>query len=282
LRAARINGTSLAYVEKGAGTPVFFVHGSLADFRSWSPQMDPFSKGYRAIAYSRRYHFPNPVEETGGDYSAAMHATDLAALVRSVGPGPAHIVASSFGAYAALLLAVGNPECVLTLTLGEPPLFPWLPELPGGEALLAAFLSNAWEPAKSAFQKGDREQGARFFLDGVLGQGSFDRMPVTARGSILENAAEMTAETSSAGYFSPLTPEQVSAIAKPVLLVNGERSPRMFHVITDGLSRILPGSRRVVIPAASHSMHLDNPRAYNGTVLAFLGEASPAVSGQSA
>jgi non-heme chloroperoxidase len=270
MQRAQINGTRLAYMEKGEGTPVFFVHGSLADFRSWSPQVEPFSRRFRAVIYSRRFHYPNLTENAGVDYSAAVHARDLANLVRAVGPAPAHIVASSFGAYAALLLAVEDPACVRSLVLGEPPLFPWLPELPGGSALLESFLHNAWEPAKSAFQRGDLEGGARAFLSGVLGPGSFDRMPASARESMLQNAAEMTAETSSEGYFSPLTREQVAGIDKPVLLMNGERSPRMFHLLTDELSRILPHSTRSVVPAASHSMHLDNPKVYNETVLSFL------------
>jgi non-heme chloroperoxidase len=270
MQSARINGTQLAYMEKGEGTPVFFVHGSLADYRSWSPQMEPFSRRYRAVTYSRRFHYPNPVEDAGVDYSAAGHALDLAALVRAIGPAPAHIVASSFGAYAALLLAVQDPGCVRTLVLGEPPLFPWLPELPGGKALLESFLHDAWEPASSAFQKGDREEGARAFLNGVVGPGCFDRMPASVRESMLQNSAEMSSETSSEAYFSPLTRQQVAGIDKPVLLLNGEKSRPMFHLLTDELSRTLPCAARAVIRGASHSMHLDNPRAYNDAVLAFL------------
>ena len=55
----------------------------------------------------------------------------------------------------------------------------------------------------------------------------------------------------------------------PVLLVEGEISPRMFGVITDELSRVLPEAERVTIPAASHGMHGQNPAGYNEAVLAF-------------
>jgi len=267
--AAQVNGTTLAYMEKGTGAPVFFVHGSVADFRSWSPQMEPFSSKFRAIAYSRRFHYPNP-DGAGSDYSAALHAADLGKLIQAVGPGPAHIVGSSFGAYAALVLAVREPGLVRTLVLGEPPLLPWLPRIPGGQARLDSFYRGAWEPAHRAFQAGDREGGVRYFLDGVLGPGSYDKVPLSARAGLLANAAEIMADTTPEGFFSPLSLEEVQRIRIPVLLLNAELSPRMFHLITDELSRCIPHAVRIQIPEASHSMHLDNPRVFNESVIAFL------------
>jgi non-heme chloroperoxidase len=283
VKSAIVNGTHLSYVEKGTGAPVFFVHGSLADFRSWGPQMEPFSAVFRAVAYSRRFHYPNPVAGVGDDYSAAGHAADLAALVRALGRGPAHFVASSFGAYAALIMAAQQPELVRGLVIGEPPLLPWLPEIPGGQELLDAFLRSAWEPARRAFQAGSREEGVRHFLNGVLGPGSYEKVPQSARAGLMANAAEimssrypvtLVAETTSEGFFSPLGREEVSRFEKPVLLLNAERSPRMFHLITDELARCLPQAERAEIPAASHSMHLDSPRFFNDTVLGFLEEHS--------
>ena len=272
MQSVFVNGTSLALLAKGSGVPVFFVHGSLADFRSWGPQMDPFSAKFRAIAYSRRFHYPNSVSDAGSDYSAAGHAADLGALIREVGPGPAHVVASSFGAYATFILAVHEPGLVRSLVIGEPPILPWLPGIPGGQESLDRFLSDAWEPARRAFKAGDREEGVRYFLNGVLGPGSYEKFPPSARVGLLANAAEIMAETTSDGFFSPLDRREVSRIEKPVLLLNAEHSPRMFHLITDELARCLPRAARIIVPAASHSMHLDNPRLYNSSVLAFLEE----------
>ncbi len=104
------NGTKLEYIEKGQRVPVIFVHGSLNDLRSWSLQMDPFSKQYRAIAYSRRYHYPNAVSGDSSDYSVDLHAEDLASLIRDLGLQRSHIVGSSYGAYTALVLATKNQE----------------------------------------------------------------------------------------------------------------------------------------------------------------------------
>jgi pimeloyl-ACP methyl ester carboxylesterase len=55
-----------------------------------------------------------------------------------------------------------------------------------------------------------------------------------------------------------------------VLLIAGERSLRLFHVITEELSRCLPAGELVTMPAAGHSVHADTPGAYNAVVLRFL------------
>src|SRR6266480_6986335 len=51
---------TLHYVSVGRGQPVVMVHGGLEDYRAWTAQLAPLaSSHYRAVAYSRRYNFPN-------------------------------------------------------------------------------------------------------------------------------------------------------------------------------------------------------------------------------
>jgi pimeloyl-ACP methyl ester carboxylesterase len=87
----------------------------------------------------------------------------------------------------------------------------------------------------------------------------------------MENAAEMYGETASADYFSPLSREEVAGVAQPVLLLGGGTSPAIFAPLLDELGRLLPRSTRLTIPASSHNLHIQNPRAYNEAVLGFLG-----------
>jgi non-heme chloroperoxidase len=58
-KEVRVNGLTLHYIERGQGTPVVLVHGTLGDYRTWDGQLEAFSKGYQLISYSRRYHYPN-------------------------------------------------------------------------------------------------------------------------------------------------------------------------------------------------------------------------------
>jgi pimeloyl-ACP methyl ester carboxylesterase len=187
---------------------------------------------------------------------------------------PAHVVGSSYGAMTSLTLAVGQPSLFRSLVLGEPPLLPWLPMLPGGQALLDAFVTSAFRPAGKAFARGETEKGVRIFIDGVIGAGAFDRMGPSGQAMMLDNADVERLETATPPeqYFPALTPADVARLSLPVLLLEGETSPPMFGLITDELARVLPSAERVTIPAASHGMHGQNPGAYNDAVLTFLGK----------
>ena len=89
---------------------------------------------------------------------------------------------------------------------------------------------------------------------------------------VLDNADVERLETATPPerYFPALAAEDVARLPMPILLIQGERSPRMFGLITEELARALPTAERVAIPDASHGMHGQNPEAYNAAVLAFL------------
>ena len=40
----RVNGYDIAYIERGEGSPLVCVHGTLGDFRLWSPILGPLSR----------------------------------------------------------------------------------------------------------------------------------------------------------------------------------------------------------------------------------------------
>jgi pimeloyl-ACP methyl ester carboxylesterase len=265
-----VPGASLVYTETGRGAPVLFVHGSLDDLRSWRYQMEPFGQRYRAVAFSRRYHHPNAWTGDGSDYSAELHARDLAAVIRRLDIAPVHLVTSSYGGNVALYMARQHPDLVRTLVLGEPPLLPWLDSIAGGPPLRAAFEAQAWLPARAAFTAGRLEDGVRLFLDGVMGRPTFQHLTRRGHQMMMDNAAEMRAETLSDRYFPPFDCEDAAALPFPVLLLTGELSPRLFHLITDALARCLPDSRVVMVGGASHAMHVGNSAAYNAAVLEFL------------
>jgi len=274
-----VNGARLTYTDAGRGEPLIFVHGSLEDLRIWRCQVELFSAHYRVIAYSRRYHHPNAAPGDGDPvYTASLHAADLADLIEKLNLGPAHLVTSSFGGCVALALSVARPELVRSLVLFEPPLMPWLEHIPGGAPLAQAFYADAWLPAQRAFREGDSARGVRLFLDGVIGRspstslrtGAFDQLSLSGQRMILDNAAEMRAETLSPDLFPELTCADVAAFDRPVLLLNGELSPRLFHLINAELARCLPRATQAVIPQTSHAIHVGNPVAYNSIVLRFF------------
>lgn len=153
------NGTELSYVEVGQGEPVIFVHGGLQDYRMWAEHLPKFAGRYRAIAYSRRNHFPNDVSPDGmPDGAADAHGEDLAAFVRALGLSKARIVAHSSGAHAALFFAARHPDMIVSLALNEPTATGLLAGVPNAADILKEWGSNQ-APAREAIKAGDAKAG---------------------------------------------------------------------------------------------------------------------------
>ncbi len=276
-KKVRANGVELHYVDQGKGVPVVFVHGGLEDYRAWQPQMEGFSQGYHAIAYSRRHNYPNARTAPGGDYSAIVDAEDLAALIQRLELAPAHVVGLSYGAYAALFLAVKHPELVRSLVLSEPPVLRWLPELPGGKPLFTAFMSKIWEPTTRGFRAGD-EAGVKAAIDGFGEIGysgsdekmTFAALPPEVQSFILENAHEWKALTMSKDAFPGLPWSAVKGIKAPTLLLSGQRTLELQKVIDKKLEGLLPQVQRIILANATHEMWSEQPEECRKAALAFL------------
>jgi pimeloyl-ACP methyl ester carboxylesterase len=265
-----VNGTELAHVEAGRGAPVVLVHGGLQDYRLWEAHLVVFGQRYRAIAYSRRNHFPNAVSADGtSDAMGDVHGGDLAGLIKGLGLGRVHVVAHSGGALAALFVAAEHPELIRTLTVNEPPATALLLNSAGGPEVLAEFRARM-TPAREAFRAGDLERGARLFADAVGGPGTFDRRSEAERRMMMDNVLERVADAKAASQPPPFTCEMARRISAPTLLMNGARSPAIFRRIVDELERCVPNRERVVVPDASHTVPGENPVGFDEAVLAFL------------
>lgn len=276
-----INGTRLEIVEQGTGDPIVFVHGSASDHRTWQAALDDLGAEYRAIAYSRRYHWPNDRIADGADYSMLEHVEDLQALLRSLDLGAVHLVGHSYGAFVALLLAMREPQRVRTLILAEPPaitLFvsntPTPAEIlrvllrrPRTAAAIVSFGSKGIAPATAAARRSDMDAAARISGTAILGAEFYQRLSSSRLEQVRANSIK--AEFLGSG-FPPLNDDELRGIRIPTLFVCGQHSPRLFHRLTDRLEELLPHTQRVEIPGASHIMHEDNPAAFNAAVRSFL------------
>jgi pimeloyl-ACP methyl ester carboxylesterase len=285
VQALSIGAYRFHCVVHGDGQPVLFVHGSVSDHRTWQAQIDEFAGRFRAIAYSRRYHWPNNPIEDGVDYAMLEHVDDLEAIIATLGIAPAHLVGHSYGAFLCLLLAVRRPSVVRSLVLTEPPIITlFVSSVPRPTEFLKLFVTRpraatailkfgatGLAPATAAFRAGDIEKGLRTFGTAVLGREAFRSLTDTRMGQVQANLIK--AEFLGSG-FPPLDGAQVSRLASPTLLVTGERSPSLFHRLADGLQELLPRVKRVTIPGASHMVHEDNAIAFNTEALSFLHRCS--------
>jgi non-heme chloroperoxidase len=274
LHAMTFNGTRLIYRVMGdsGAVPVVFVHGSLADLNTWRSQEMVFAQRYRVLNYSRRYHPPNPPLNDDQIYSPKLHAEDLAAMLLTLDLAPAHVVASGYGSYVALVLASEHPQLVRSLVLADPPIFPLLTPSEEGDAARRSFYTYSLDPTRAAFVRRDSVTGIRIFFDALHGRGQFDRLPAPARADLLAHAFELRHEmlAERGDYSPPVTCPDLGRITTPILLVRGDRTPKIFQLITDELARCLQSDTTVTIPGAGYPVHAGNPAYYNTLVMRFL------------
>ena len=272
LKSIFINGDSLHYIDIGEGEPVVLVHGSLGDYRTWGKQMDTFSSKYRVIAYSRRYAYPNNKNVSdSADFSITPHTKDLNELLKALNLGPVHLVGHSYGGFTALLTAMEHPELVKTLTLAEPPVMPLLMNIPGGDTLMHSFISQTLIPAAEAFKVNDSMKAVNLFITGVMGDTSyFKNMPAGDRELMMANVLETRGTAFTKNPFPPVTCDDLKKINTPVLLVDGEKSPKDLLMIVGELKRCIPNNESVTLKNTSHGLQYENPAAFNQLVLRFL------------
>jgi pimeloyl-ACP methyl ester carboxylesterase len=253
----------LHYLERGKGVAVIFVHGSLGDYSAWDGQLGPFAETYRAIAYSRRYNYPN-TNRLRPNHSAVVEAEDLAAFIKELDLGKVHVVGHSYGGYTALFLAVKHPELVRTLTLAEPPVV-----FTGDRPEDAK--DRLVKQARAAFEEGDPEAAVRAIVNSSR-EGAYDRIPEPVRRRLLRNSQELKALVTSDQMYPGLDRDAVRRIEVPTLLLSGEKSPASLKSVDAALERLLPerSRQRVVIRDADHGMWFQQPEACRKATLGFL------------
>ena len=110
------DGIRLYYEEAGRGTPIVFVHEFSGDFRSWEAQLQYFSRRHRCIAFNARGYPPSDVPERVASYTVKNAIDDIAAVMRHLKVGKAHIVGCSMGAQSTLHFGFTYPRLALSLT----------------------------------------------------------------------------------------------------------------------------------------------------------------------
>jgi non-heme chloroperoxidase len=270
IQTIRVNGVDLHYLKRGRGEPVVFVHGGLDDYRMWQPEIESFAQHYRVLNYSRRYSFPNRNGPLIDNYSAITDAEDLAALLEKLQLGPVHIVAHSYGGYAALFLAIRHPELIRSLILAEPAALCWARDTAEAKLLFVAQIEKLWKPAREAFMRGNDEDALRVTLNYFEGQGAYDLLPTAAQQQLKEDLPEWRALAFSRDAFPSLPQDEAAKINKPVLHLSGENTMEIFKFVDRELQRLLARSEHVTIANAKHEMWADNEEACRRATLQFL------------
>jgi non-heme chloroperoxidase len=269
------HGITLHFIEEGTGAAVVFVHGSLSDYSYWSEQVHEFGRTYHALAYSRRYNFPNQ-NPARARYSAITDADDLAAFIKVQHLGPVFVVGHSYGALTGLFLAVRHPELMRALVLAEPPAVALLarlstPDAETGRELFADIQTHMVAPMRSAFVRGETETGVGIFIDYVLGNPhAWQDLPASSRAETLRDAREWEVMLPHGTLFPEITPAEVQHVQLPVLIMTGDKTYGFLKLIDSDLATLLPHNEARRYAASGHQMWQQEPARCRDDVLEFL------------
>jgi pimeloyl-ACP methyl ester carboxylesterase len=263
---ATVDGIELAYEMRGSGDPVVLIHWGVA--AAWAaPLLDDerLASRHRLLNYHRAGFGESGSIE--GEVTIADHAAHCRRLMNHVGMERAHIVGHSSSAVIALQLALDCPAAVQTLVLMEAARP--VPETP----TQAAFVRDYVQPAVARFRAGDTTGAVETWCEGVFGPryrepleqglaGAFDAAVADAR-------TFFTQELPALQTWS-FTAEDASRVSQPALLVLGENTVRSFVERRDLLRTLLPHAEPVVVPGATHLLHIVKPRETVATLAAFF------------
>jgi pimeloyl-ACP methyl ester carboxylesterase len=264
------SGTRVPYVASGAGEPLLFVHGSLCDYRYWDRQTEVLSNQFHCVSVSLSHYWPADEANPDSVFSLTTHVEELAEFIVAMDLAPVHLVGHSRGACVGFQLAQAHPALVKTLTLADPggPL-----QVDGNEeaALPPATVALRAEVA-GLIQSGAIEAGLELFVDSVSMPGIWRKSPASFRTMATANAATLPKQ-----FRDPLpayTRAAAAALRCPVLLIEGERSPRMYRDNVATLAGWIGHVDKRAIGGASHGMNVTHAAAFNRLLRAFVGHST--------
>ncbi len=278
LKAIRVNGTVLNYVDTIASgahddlPPIVLVHGTIGSLREWRNQVPAMSVYTRTIAYSRRYHLPNPQVEDGKTYSATLHAADLAAFMRALKLRPADLVGSSYGGTVVVQLALHHPELVHSLILAEPALDVFTTEAAYDSlGRQSAETLNGLDSTRARFARGDSMSALRVFIDASMGRGAYDAVPAATRNYFISQLFELRKEMLAppTEWMPRIQCAELQRLKMPVMVLVGQNTISVYRGLIEQLQNCLPGTTVKLIPDAGHHV-VANSASVNGAILDFV------------
>ncbi len=252
----------IAYVAEGQGPTLLLVHGSLCDYRYWEPQLRSLANRFHVVAPSLAHYHPRLPSAGHHPFSWYWHVQQLARFIQRSDFGRVHLLGHSRGAAVAWRLAVQHPELLSSVTLLDP-------GGPQGEAThFPPEVEALRTEAVRLIEVGQVDDGLRLFVDSVSRQGFWDRGGENFREMARDNAATLAPQLRD--MLPRYWAEEARRCKLPVLLMDGERSPKMYRDNADFLQQSLPRVTRRTIAGASHGMSFTHVTRVNTAIVEFI------------
>ncbi|MBV5339551.1 MAG: alpha/beta hydrolase [Deltaproteobacteria bacterium] len=259
---ADINGSTLAYSDRGNGLPLILIHGFPLCRKMWRPQAEALSRaGCRVITPDLR-GFGESCLDFSGTVNMDIYADDTVALMDHLGIDKAVVGGMSMGGYVLLNLVERYPDRVAALI--------FIATKAGGD-------DDAGKARRSALAEACISQG-------ILPVADAFRNILFAPATLKENP-ELVDEVS--GWMDATSPQGAVAgliamrerkdylpllggISQPTLVIGADQDQAIpvenSRIIAEGL----PDAELCILPGSGHLVNLEQPAGFNEAILKFL------------
>lgn len=265
---ASVNGVNLFYELLGPeqADVIVLSNGIFMSSGSWGYQVAELKEHFRVLVYDCRGMWQSDHPE--GPYTMDMHVEDLAGLLSELGIEKAHIGGISYGGEISMLFALKYPERTRSLIVSS---------VVSQIDTMLTTMGTLWSSALR-----DRNADALFEASLPL---NFSESWLKANVGVLEatrsryHQMDLAAAERLMLAFSEINfTARLKNITVPTLVMVGELDilkPRRYAEI---IAAEIPGTELVVIPHAGHAVCLEQPAAFNSTLLGFVLKHSEVVA----
>lgn len=255
----RVDGADLHYETTGSGPSVVLIQGSGVAGSGWAPQVAALSKDFRCLSFDNRGIGKSTIREQA--LSIEQMAEDARALMDALGWESAHLVGHSMGGLIAQQLALDIPKRIRSLALlctftkgpeaariTPQTLWLGLRTYVGTAAMRRRAFLKMLFPDDFVKREGAEDLARR--VGSVIGRDLASNPPI-----LMKQLAAMKRYDSSQRFA------ELAAI--PSLVASAEHDPIALPKYGRELSRLIPKSRFVEVPNASHGVTIQMPERVN-------------------
>jgi pimeloyl-ACP methyl ester carboxylesterase len=252
----------LYYEEHGTGAPLVLIPGFSNGLWIWFKQIPALSEKFRVITFDPRGIARSAAPDE--PISIRLIADDVAALLRGLGLGRAHILGASFGGFVAQEFALAYPQLTETLILcctsfGGPNHVP--PPLSTLQAIASTKGLNTEDRV--------RENLLLAFSPAYLDENPQEVQRVIAlraANQVPENAYQH--QLQAAFVFN--TEARVAEIKAPTLVLTGTEDIIVPFSNSQNLAARIPGAQLRLIEGGSHTFFIERADEFNQAVIEFI------------
>lgn len=246
----------------GTGAPVVFLHSSGLSGRQFKRLATTLAdRGFQAILPDLRGHGKSPAIEFPTPFSIWNDVDAIADLVRAQAV-PVHLVGHSYGALAALQVALRMPEKIRSMELFEPVAFGMLdPNVHREACAELERAGGAWGASED-----DHDAWLERFVDYWGGQGAWRSQKEEARAEF--RRVGWAVHEGVRSLLEDRTPlASYTAIEAPMTLMTAERSPLAARTVVELLGASQKNAKLVRFANAGHMAPLTHAAEVNAVIV---------------